>query len=118
MQFILTHSGIIHLIGDKMYDYKLLIQPDVQNINNYIDDHDLIMAGYTMIKKSQVMQIPIHYKVMVINQKQYKLHEKSKTNFIIEKMGGRIQDFYFESSYDYDNKFLKKDILSFLSHFK
>jgi len=118
MQFILTHSGIIHLIGDKMYDYKLLIQPDVQNINNYIDDHDLIMAGYTMIKKSQVMQIPIHCKVMVINQKQYKLHEKSKTNFIIEKMGGRIQDFYFESSYDYDNKFLKKDILSFLSHFK
>jgi hypothetical protein len=104
MHLILTHSGIIHLIGDK--------------IHNYIDNHDLIIAGYTMTKKSRVMQIPIHCKEIVIYKKQYKLHEKSKTTFVIEKFDGRIRDFYFESSYDHDNKFLKKDILSFLSHFK
>ena len=118
MHLILTHSGIIHLIGDKMYDYKLVITPYAQNIHNYIDNHDLIIAGYTMTKKSRVMQIPIHCKEIVIYKKQYKLHEKSKTTFVIEKFDGRIRDFYFESSYDHDNKFLKKDILSFLSHFK
>ena len=32
MQLILTDSGIIHLNGDKMYDYKLTITPKAMTI--------------------------------------------------------------------------------------
>ncbi len=118
MQLILTDSGIIHLNGDKMYDYKLVITPNATTIDNYIDNYDLIMSGYTMTQKSQITQVPIHHKTIIISQKQYKLHDKSKTSFFIEKIDRKVRDFYFESSYNHDNKFLKKDILSFLSHFK
>ena len=118
MQLILTDSGIIHLNGDKMYDYKLTITPKAMTIENYIDNNNLIISGHTMTKKSQIMQIPIHYKSIIVYQKRYKLHEKSKTSFFIEKIDKKVRDFYFESSYNHDNKFLKKDIISFLSHFK
>ena len=101
-----------------MYDYKLVITPNAPTIDNYIDNYNLIMSGYTISQKSQITQVPIHHKIIIISQKQYKLHDKSKTSFFIEKIDKKVRDFYFESSYNYDNKFLRKDILSFLSHFK
>ena len=54
LQLILTDSGIIHLNGDKMYDYKLVITPNAPTIDNYIDNYNLIMSGYTISQKSQV----------------------------------------------------------------
>ena len=119
LQLILTNSGIIHLNGDKMYDYKFVTTQNAKTINKYIDNYDLIVSGYTTThNKLSTIQIPIHYKEITIFKKKYKLHEKSETSFYIEKIDRQIHDFYFESSYTHDNKFLKKDILSFLSHFK
>jgi len=117
-RLILTNNGIIHLIGDKMYDCKLKDDAYTEPIQNYIDKHDLCIGLSFQLQKSQNTQIPLSCKEIILNKEKYMLHEKSKTWFIIEKFDDKVSDFYFESTYEYDNKFLKKDILSFLSNFK
>ena len=101
-----------------MYDSKLKDDAHTEPIQNYIDKHDLCIGLSFQLQKSQTTQIPLSCKEIILNKEKYMLHEKSKTWFIIEKFDDKVSDFYFESTYEYDNKFLKKDILSFLSNFK
>ena len=46
-RLILTNNGIIHLIGDKMYDCKLKDDAHTEPIQNYIDKHGArVTAAY------------------------------------------------------------------------
>ena len=44
----------------------------------------------------------------------YKLSERSKNRFIVEIIDNKVNDYYFESSENFDNLSLQEDISSFL----
>ena len=118
LKLLLTPNGIIHLKGDKMYDYKIIPTDNSNIIPAFIDKHTLFCAGYRSGKLKDIMQVPVRHARIVMHKRIYKLHNKGKTALVIEKINNIFHDFYFESQYEYDNKFLKKDIISFLLHFK
>ena len=101
-----------------MYDYKIMPNDNSNIIPAFIDKHSLFCTGYSSGKYKDVLQAPVHHALIIMRKRIYKLHNKDKTSFVIEKIDNLIHDFYFESQYEHDNKFLKKDIISFLSHFK
>jgi len=101
-----------------MYDYKIIPTDNSNIIPAFIDKHTLFCAGYRSGKLKDIMQVPVRHALIVMRKRIYKLHNKGKTALVIEKINNIFHDFYFESQYEYDNKFLKKDIISFLLHFK
>ena len=116
---MLTSEGFLIEKETELYKYKI-VETKKQNkpIVNYIDDYTLIPANNNNIQHSKIEYIPFIHHTFKKKKSIYKTHHLSQTSFIIEKQDNKIFDFYFESSYDVDNVFLKKDIASLLSYLK
>ena len=116
---MLTSEGYLIQKEDALYKYKIVETKKQRDpIPHYIDDFTLIATNNDNIQYSKTDHIPFVHHTFKRTKSIYKVHHLSQTSFIIEKQDNKIFDFYFESSYDIDNIFLKKDIASLLSYLK
>ena len=115
---ILAKDGEYRINQNKLYKYTFIKQDDDLSIPGYIENYTLLYSDNERQCSENLYQIPYNHKEYIIKLCKYKLHPKSQTIFIIEKFNNKISDFYFESSYEAEDKSLKEDIISFLSYIK
>lgn len=109
---ILTQEGIYKYLKNQLFKFKLVLcnkncEPPVKKV--------IQSSNFQWVKYDNVYNIPVLHTIIDIDIEKYKLNPKSSTTFIIEKMDGMINDYYFESNEQLDNHSFKEDINSFLS---
>jgi len=109
-KWILTQEGIYKYFKNQLFKFKLAFCDD-----DKLQTGDVVSSNFKWVKYDNAYNIPVLYTIIDVDTEKYKLHPKSSTTFIIEKMDGGINDYYFESNEQIDNYSLKEDINSFLS---
>ena len=79
----------------KMYDYKIMPNDNSNIIPAFIDKHSLFCTGYSSGKYKDVLQAPVHHALIIMRKRIYKLHNKDKTSFVIEKIDNLIHVLFF-----------------------
>lgn len=122
---IYSENGVYFVEKERIYKINY-IDGDIETINNYCKDCT-ITIDRTIVKKEMKTVNCISNKYIQINKmvQRFKLRDKSPLFCIVEYNldSEQIHDVYFQlhdkhaaySSADLDNKFLKEDILSFIS---
>ena len=109
---IITNDSIIKEYKNELYRYKLIDNHKDKIIKNYINDWTLAATDFYEKRIEKIFHIPFENTLIELDIKKYFIGPK--TNFVIEKKDGRLQDFYFESKDDADSFSLREDIGSFL----
>ena len=109
---IITKDSIIKEYKNELYRYKLIDKHKDKIIKYYINDWTLAATDFYEKRIEKIFHIPFENTLIELDIKKYFIGPK--TNFVIEKKDGRLQDFYFESKDDADSFSLREDIGSFL----
>ena len=122
MKYILASDGIYQMQGDHLYKYKVQRNNSDEHCvveeKNYIKEYTILLSGFQLLKMEKSYCIPYTHEIMDKNIEEYKIHPKSETKLVIERIDGKINDLFFESSYFLKDHSLKEDIVSLLSHLK
>ena len=105
-------------MNNKLYKYTF---PNGKNtiIKNYIHTYTLLSCEVDILDTNEIhWRLPPEYITKEIEKSIFTIHAKSQTSFVIEKCGGKIIDYYFESPHSPHQKTLKEDITSLLSYLK
>ena len=107
---IFSNDGMYKIYKNKIYKYKLT-SANSQSIPQFINN-------YTLLINKNHWKREITYNIPFVNEGiqhiifiEYTIHPKLK--FIIEKMGPKIIDFYFQSNENHN--IIKNEMASFLS---
>ena len=109
-QIILAMDGLYKYVGEDLFKFKI-----TGNNDDIIIDGDIIGTDIYWKKYNRTFQIPFIFKKIEMDI--YDFNIEKDVTLRIEKINNKISDYYFLSSYTYDNFFLKEGIISFLSLF-
>jgi len=114
----LCENGFYEIKNKIINKFKIKSIPSHEILENYVNGHRLVPAGYKVEYVGKQNFIPNIHKKIIFDKLVYRLHEKSKTKLIIFKQKDKIIDCFFESQDEATNTPLKEDIVSLVSHFK
>ena len=109
-QIILASDGLYKYVDGDLFKFKLNSTKDDISI-----DGDIIGTHVSWKKYDRSFKIPFIFKKIEMDI--YDFNIEKDVTLRIEKINNKISDYYFFSSYLYDNFFLKDGIISFLSLF-
>lgn len=125
-----SNIDIKEVLSKKIYSEDGIIEIDISGrlwLLEIIDDMlspstiilDKVLKMYvdksTIKRKEQVYQIQPNHKYIVNNKYICKISSKSMIQLVIESNDEKIVDLYFETDIDIQQKYIKDDIVTFLS---
>lgn len=108
----LSDKGLYKIIGEDIYQYKLIDRGD-GTFDNFLDEYTLFYSD-SYWKKNIVENIPYNYENINVIYLTVKLNEKSRNSMVIEIFNGKIIDLYFLSNMTMDDHSFKEDISLFI----
>ena len=99
---------------DKLYKFKIKYDETYENHVEIINNTNIFCCKKKTVRLETVNMLPYEHDIINKQINTYKLSEQSKNKFIVELIDNKVNDYYFESSENFDNLSLQEDISSFL----
>tara|TARA_B110000858_G_C17754549_1_gene451397 strand:+ start:721 stop:1152 length:432 start_codon:yes stop_codon:yes gene_type:complete len=113
-KIFLGFFGIYKYINDNLFNFKLKSFREKDRIEK-LNNVNIYCSRFSLVKCEETQQIPYEHVFKISKKQIYKLSSKSKNLFIVEFIDNKIDNYYFESFEEFENKSLQEDMSSFLS---